>query len=509
MEASCQVLIQLLPPDTEAVSLNTEMAAYVATIVAATPLLASNNIKVCLRLEANTVRAIPAGDVLYELAPMIQQFDCCPADADSTSSHGLTDSHIRGLVHGSNCITSLSLCWSPSHPSSLHLLASFGNLQHLELQLEEPDGLQHLSGLKGLVELHLTIKDARRPDSSCEVVLESNKDSLLHVSLSAGTWDVMTYRELSNLCELRTFSLTVCGLQRSDAAVLAQLRPSQSMSISIHKTVDHEVDAETVSSMQNLTSLTLIGLDLRSIDVWPQSTLEVLTLRKVVLRSNQLRQMVQSSPSVKQLNLHELQGLRLDDDTVCTILQLRYLTKLCLSGNILDGVTAARVSWLEAFGRAQQSVGMAQPKMHVTYAMPHQTMDFCVDYTRYPALCGAEFDERRATHTQRCWAKVAYPGVRMGESFVSTLQGASAVLLNFPGRAISYARDLAGSRTWVQVESKHPLGCLVAVAMVGINVACLSNRPGPALPGHASFLPIQSEFLETSSTVDDYAYSFS
>lgn len=81
-------------------------------------------------------------------------------------------------------------------------------------------------------------------------------------------------------------------------------------------------------------------------------------------------------------------------------------------------------------------------------------------------MCG-EFDERRVNHTQRCWAKVARPGIRMGlrKRFVT---GASMVN--------SYARDLAGSRSWEQVESKHPLGILVAVAMLAIKVACLSNK---------------------------------
>ena len=38
--------------------------------------------------------------------------------------HALTD-----------CITSLNLCWSLHRPSSLHMLANFGNLQQLQLRL--------------------------------------------------------------------------------------------------------------------------------------------------------------------------------------------------------------------------------------------------------------------------------------------------------------------------------------------------------------------------------------
>lgn len=467
MKLFCQVLIQLLP-STEAVSMHIEKQRL-ASIVAATSLLALSNIKVCLSLGAHNISAIPSDDVLKALAPVIQRFDCRPVDVDvdddvdvDSFEHGLTDRQIRALLRGSNCITSLSLYWSASRHSSLHLLANFVNLQHLELHLDEADGLGHLSSVKGLLELHLTIRNTERVGSSCDDILQSNKDSLLHVSLSAGAWDDKTYMGLLRLCNLRTFTLTVCSLQKDDVALLEQLRPSQSMRISIRKVDDHEVVVETIPTLHNLASLTLTGLDLTSIGLEPQSTLRVLTLRGVFMRSTQLRQVVQNSPSLMQVNLHELQGLLLNPDTLCTILQLRHLTTLCLSGDNVEGLTAARVCWLEAFIRAQQSVGMAQSKIRVTCVMPNQTREFCVDYTRYPVLCGAEFDESRANHAQRCWAEVACPGFR--KRFVTEAS-----------KVNSFARDLAGSRSWAEVESKHPLGILVAVAMLGINVACLSN----------------------------------
>ena len=415
MELSCQVLIQLLP-STEAVSMHREKHRQAAAaIVAATSLLALNNIKVCLGLGAHNITAFPSDEVLNALAPVIQRFDCCPVD-DNSVGNGITDLQIRALLPGSHCITSLSLFWSARRHSSLRLLANFVNLQHLELQLDEASGLEHLSSVKGLLELHLTIRDTERPGSSCNDILQSNQDSLLHVSLSAGAWDDKTYMGLLRLCNLRTFTLAVRSLQKDDAALLEQLRPSQSMRISFQKVDDHEVVVENIPTLHNLTSLTLTGLDLTRIGLEPQSTLQVLTLRSVFMRSTQLRQVVQNSPSLKQMNLRELQGLLLNQDTLCTILQLRHLTMLCLSGDNVEGLTAetaAWVCWLEAFVRAQQSVGMAQPKIHVTCVIANQTWDFCVDYTRYPVLCG-EFDERRVNHTQRCWDKVARPGIRMG-----------------------------------------------------------------------------------------------
>lgn len=160
---------------------------------------------------------------------MIQQFDSSPVDTDSGPERVLTDSHIRALLPGSDCITSLNLCWSPGSRSALHLLANFGNLQQLELQLDEADGLRHLSGLKSLLELHLTIRTTNLTDCTCGDILENSQDSLLHVSLSAGAWDDKTYMALLCLSKLRTFSVKVHRLTPDNAKVLAQLRPSQSI----------------------------------------------------------------------------------------------------------------------------------------------------------------------------------------------------------------------------------------------------------------------------------------
>lgn len=478
MEASCQVLMQLLPPEAASRHTVNQRLASVSTIAAATLLLASNNIKVCIRVDATKRAGFKSPDVLYTLAPVIQQFDYF---VDASASHrGLRECHIRALLLGVDSITSMSFYLGAERHSCLRLLADFGKLQHLELQLDNTDGLGHLSGLKGLLELHLTIPDTRQPDSSCSDILESNQDTLMHVSLSAGVWDDRTYLALLCLGLLRTFSLAVCTLQKDAAEVLAQLRPSQSMSVTVHK-VAHHVVAESVLTMQNLTSLTLAGLDLTSTALQPQPSLQVLSLCSVFMRSTQLEEIVQNCPSLRQLKLHKVHGLLISPDTLCTILRFRHLTTLCLSD--LEGLTAARICWLEAFFRAQQSVGMAQPKIHVTCTMADQTIELCVDHTRYPVLCGAEFDERVATHIQRSWAKVAYPSAGVvGNSFssiASTLQGASVDVQGIPGRVKSYARGLAGSRTWEQAESMHPLGFLVALAILGINIGCLSSKPAP------------------------------
>ncbi|KAL3131564.1 hypothetical protein ABBQ38_007865 [Trebouxia sp. C0009 RCD-2024] len=413
VEVPYQVLIQLLPPQAASVH---KAKQRLATIVAATDLLASHNIKVCISLDVGKVTAVPAPDVLHALAPVIQHFGNGPVDADPASQRFVTDSHVRALLPGINCITSLNLSWRLDGQTSLQLLAQFGSLRQLELQLDEADDLRHLSGLKGLLELRLNVAFTMLSDLSCGNLLENNKDSLLHVSLSAGAWDDKTFIALSCLCKLRTFSLSVCSLQHDDAEVLAQLRASQSVSITIRKLDGYEVVAAMVPTMQNLTSLTLTGLDLTSTDIQPQPRLQMLTLCGGSLESSQLKQMVHSYPSLKCLILHALQGLQICPDILSTLVHLPLLTTLCLSSP--RGLSAATIGWVDAVFRAQQSIGLAQPKINLIFMSEtnQRFSELCIDYTKYPVFSDVEFDERRATHTQRCWAQIAYPGARVGKS---------------------------------------------------------------------------------------------
>lgn len=481
IEASCQVLIQLLAP--QPASLH-RIKQALATILEATAYLASKQIKVCISLNV-----LPSPDVLAKLAPIIHQLDCTPVGATSEAWDTFSDNHMSGLLRGTHCITSLSLARRESNRFFSASLAKFGNLQQLELHLHDTVGLHHLSGLKGLLQFHLTVTDEGLSASRCGHILDSNMDSLLHVALSANLWDDQTYMALLRLSGLRTFSLQVVTLRHTNAQVLAQLRPSQSMSVTIKKITSApwvpdmtSCDARitdltldgfgepsgsiSVRTMQHLTSLTLVGLSLHMTHIWPQPRLQVLTLSGVRMSSTELEDIVKSCPSVKHLDLS--QCLRISPDTLSIILRLKHLITICLSH--LEGLSVARLCWMEAFIRAQQCIGMAQPRIHVTCKWGDQTRELCVDYLRYPVLCGCEFDEQRASLDQKCWARVAYPSSRF---LCRSLLRVASICQHIAGRASLYARRLAGSRSWAQFDSRQPLGLLVVVAMIGINVACM------------------------------------
>ncbi|KAL3131551.1 hypothetical protein ABBQ38_007853 [Trebouxia sp. C0009 RCD-2024] len=205
-ETPCQFLIQLQAP--KAASLPT-LKQTVAKVAEAISQLASKNIIVCIGLDAGRTGALPSPSFLNKLAPILDRLDCL-------TSLRLTNRHIRALLPSTSRISSLSvsrhrLCTSGyhQHDFSLHSLSSFTNLQQLELHLDTGEGLPHLLALKGLLEFHLTVRRHDWSDSNCSNILNSSKDSLRHVSLTAQSWDDRTYWALPHLSSLRTFSLQV------------------------------------------------------------------------------------------------------------------------------------------------------------------------------------------------------------------------------------------------------------------------------------------------------------
>ena len=181
--------------------------------------------------------------------------------------------------------------------------------------------------------------------------------------------------------------------------------------------------ARKVLAMQNLTSLILIGQNefLSGRDFRPQATLQILSLNAVCMGPTELRLLVQNYPSVKKLYLQKVQGLEFSPDTLCTFLQLRQLHGLGLAR--LEGMSAASISWMESFFRAQQAIGMAQPRISVACTLDNdQSVCLNVEYMRYPVLCGAEYDERLTSHAQRCWARVAHRSACVVGSVFRTLQ---------------------------------------------------------------------------------------
>lgn len=152
LETSCQVLIQLLAPDPARLH---KLQQRLATIVEATAQLASNNINICISMDASRQGRLTSPEVLSKLAPIIQHLNFMPTlPANAIIQQCISASHISALLPGKNYIQSLSLS-KLLLGLPLALVANFCNLQRLELHLDDADGLHYLSALKRLEELHV------------------------------------------------------------------------------------------------------------------------------------------------------------------------------------------------------------------------------------------------------------------------------------------------------------------------------------------------------------------
>lgn len=426
LETSCQVLIQLLAPDPA--RLHT-LQQRLTTIVEATAQLASNSINICISMDASRQGTLTSPEALTKLVPVIQHLNFMPTrPADVIFHHAVSVSHISALLPSKNCIRSLSLSMLlPGFP--LALIANLCDLQRLELHLDDADGLRYLSALKRLEELHVKFPDQGPDGIAIGGVLNSNLDSLLHVALTAKSWDDETYMALSCMYKLRTCTLHVVHLQQGIGEVLARVRAVQSLSVTITR-VDmclssdlwdmtscnayitdltlHGGPAMAVSSLgslQHLSSLTLCGVDLIGSHFQPQPRIEKLTIHDGRMGNAELEDIVQSYPCLKHLELSCC--MHITPDTVCIISCLRHLATLCLSH--LVGLCDASLRLMEAFLRAQQALGMAQPNIHFSCKWGNQVRESCIDYMRYPVLGGADFDEQRPPLTERCWVEVVSP----------------------------------------------------------------------------------------------------
>ena len=104
-------------------------------------------------------------------------------------------------------------------PADIPLVAHFANLQKLGLTLSFLPDFRPLLKLKHVEDLHLDVKG----EASCADLLHVGRTRLLHITLSATSWDQRTYHALSNLSCLQMLKITQNGLNSRKASVLAGL----------------------------------------------------------------------------------------------------------------------------------------------------------------------------------------------------------------------------------------------------------------------------------------------
>lgn len=415
---ACQVKIHLLPPDPAASlqSTSQELQQIAWTITQ----LAAHNIKVCICLGSSSI--LPSPNILKQLAPVLQELDCTSVDdlPNADSWQHITSSHIAALLAGAKTITSLGFSHCQGQSLDVSLLAKFCNLQRLEVHLLRTADAVHLKALTCLSELHLIVGgDGETEGIRCAEVLHNNAEGLMHVTLTADWCCDDTYLALPQLLQLRSFSLVVAKLHSGSAAVLAKLRPSQSMSITIKESGPaleevmqdltangahitqitlHKCPATTFSgleTLQHLTSMILVDVNLKRACFQPQPWLQSLTLQDV--QNIDFGLMVCSYPALQVLEFtppriqngfsnpwqrKDCTGLQFSRNTFFNIFQLQRLDRLCLSG--VEGLSADGLRWMEAFLRSQQCIGMARPRVSISLKENHPTQDLVVSHKAHP-----------------------------------------------------------------------------------------------------------------------------
>ena len=482
--------------------------------------LASRGIKLRISFSASTRDALPPTYSLLRVAQILQEFECA-AHSDSVTDAAkaaITHNHLVELASGRNSITSLAVTMFHRADDLLRLLArQHSILQRLELHIGQPEDLSCLEALHSLLELHIAFVPCDGAvNMSCPGVLDSNLSSLLHVSLAADSWDDDTYMALVRLSQLRGLNLEVAQLSHCSAEAVMSLRPLESMQVTVKKSghllgsvmqalttnacithlMLHDCSRRIfarVQSMPQLTSLTLRRGHLSKIQFPLQPRLQELSLHQVHMTVWDLHGMLLKCPALHNLSLRLCLGLRFASKSLRIIFGLRYLRSLTLDVTDLQSALAVNLSWMEAFVRAQQTVGLAQPKIHIALAYGNYSRSFCIDHRLYPVLCSADFDEQRPSTGQRLCARILRP--------LSQCMASRVLRVMHATRVGPFVRGLAACRSWAQLEAYHPLAILMATAFVGIHVHCSRSGQG----GHRQFFQYEDWSGSSDSKSDEPA----
>ena len=456
--------------------------------------LATRNIRVCLSASARG--PLPICGVLRRLAPVLQEFDCAPMDHTLPSEEYcvVTPSHIRNLLAGGHNIRSLGLSNRMelhSYSCILPLVARLDKLERLEVDLTEPASLDPLRMLRHLKELHLKVQSDSNDGHgvSCAEALQGSASSLLHVSLMAPQWADATYSAVSQLPHLHTFAIDVDNLQLSNARVIAALRPSESLSVTVRKTdllddkaqsallsgnaymncLDLQISSRItvinmyVDTADRLTCLSLTGMHLIRSCIEYQPMLQSLNLDLDRIGHAELELLVQSCPALESLSNRSDCGLQFSQEDFCVIFQLQHLKLLYVNSG--SGPIAASLGWVEDYIRSQQCIGMAQAKVLIDLSSSTEPgIPVSVEYQRLPVRGVAEFDEEKPKIASKISTQVACVSKGLASKvkmFACEVRG------RLPPRRVCSSK---------QVDTFHPLAMVMATAFVGIQSHCAKSN---------------------------------
>ncbi len=362
-------------------------------------------------------------------------------------------------------------------------MASFTQLKKLVVQTKakSPD-LSSLTQLKCLEDVSLKISG----HGNCAELIHSQQAKLMHIRLSATSWEEATYHALSKVTGLQTLAVNVYSLPASSASVIASLQRPHGihvvlrngaepwrMTLLVLSSAGSKVTDLTLrqcsptmlgglGTLPHLASLTIVRSTIDSTMLQLQPGITHLTLLDCdPTDSGCIAHMLTAMPALKSLSF-ESQELSstllwppLSPQDLIAITQARQLSFLALKA-VRDS-SCDSMSMLESLSRAQQELCVVSPRIHVilpaNLVSSSGRQDFYIGYLDNPVFCNWRSTEHKPSVAQQFMARIGLP-----------------------------------VKSWVRQKAplcKHfvpqdPSGCMVATGILAIHTYCfLSMAPLP------------------------------
>ena len=447
----------------------------------------SIGVSIYISIQAATSIELPAPDVMKSVASVIHEVDYAqPASMTSTSwrpqeYESFSEDHLMALKSARKqmqvlCISD-ALTAHQFRRESISLVASFRQLKKLVLQTkaESPD-LSSLTQLTCLEDVSLKISG----QGNCAELIHSQKAKLMHIRLSAISWEEATYHALSKVTGLQTLAVNVYCLPGSSASIIASLQRPHGIHVVLgngaelwRKTLHALSSAgskvtdltlrqcspsvlEGLGTMPHLASLTIVGFIIDSTMLQFQPSITHLTLLDCGQVVNGcIARMLTAMPALKSLSFecHELLSTLfwppLSAHDLIAITQARQLSFLGLKA--VRDLSCDSMSMLESFFRAQQELCVVSPRIHVILPANLVSIsgrqDFYIDYSDYPVFCDWRCTEHKPSVAQQFMARVGSP-------------------------VQSWVRQKAP--VCKQFVPQDPSGCVVVAGILAIHTFCMT-----------------------------------
>ena len=441
---TCTIKIPLLPPDDKNVTAP-GITQGIAKIADALSGVEVKGISTVICLKANDGDQLASANVIKSVASVIQEVDCAPGfnmtstSLDPREWKSLSDHHLRALSSVRHNLQ--GLCVSGAGRPQLTrdilcLVAGFTNLKKLVLQMARysPD-LSPLTQLTCLEDISVAVPGP----CNCAELIRHHKQTLTHISLSAETWGESTLHAVSDVTSLQKLVINIQYLSVSCADIIASMQRPHSIHVvlrlgaelqALHvlsspecNVTDLTLRAFTpamlhhVGTMHLLTSLTLVRSIFMETVLQFQPNVTHLTLVDCVQADDSfISRTVSALPALQRFSFDSKETPRqlcmpLSVQNLVTLSQARHLSSLSLGA--VSGLSFESIAMLELQIRAQQEIGMASHRVHVT--LPAEIADiigrqgFYIDCSEYPMFCEWKSGEHQPSLAQHFMGRIDRP----------------------------------------------------------------------------------------------------